>query len=507
MGRCDKILAQMNKVTLLTLGLPLLALSQPLGVFSNQSTVGEGGGSAGFEALKGVYSINGKGANIWGASDAFHYVWKQAQGDLTLSADTAFVGTGKNPHRKVVLMIRQSLEPGSAYADVAVHGDGMISLQYRALADQATREVRSVATGPGANVRLERRGDQFHLVVTKAGSDPDELPNLTTVVMKDPVYVGIGMTSHEADVMESALVSNVKLEITPRTRIQSKISIYELSSKRTEVVQTASGVFEAPNWSPDGTYLMVNSGGELYKLPIGGGAMQKVVLSEKVSVNNDHGITKDGKTIAISGRGQGTGSQIFTAGAAGTGTKLIVSGVPSYFHGFSPDGKWMAYTAERAGNFDLYQMEIEGGVEQRLTTHKALDDGPDYSPDGRWIYFNSERTGHNQIWRIPTDREGEGDGDAQRITQGDSCDWFPHPSPNGKWLTMISFARGTRGHPPYRQVQLRVMAMPGDKLKKLETPNMIVPLLGGQGTINVNSWSPDSKRFAYVSYERVPDGR
>lgn len=495
----------MSKLTLLWVALQLVSQAQPIGLFTNQTHIGEADGSTEFDATKGVYKIAGKGANIWGQADAFHFLWKQASGDIALFADSAFVGAGKNPHRKVVLMIRQTLDSGSPYADVAIHGDGMISLQYRTQPGEQTRELRSTTTGPGATVRLERHGDQFNIIVNKPGLDQDELPNLTTVVMKDPVYVGIGMTSHEADVSETALVSNVKLEVTPRTKIQSKINVYDVASKKTDVIYTANRVFEAPNWSPDGAFLMVNSGGDLYKLPPAGGAEpQKIQLNEKINSNNDHGITRDGRTIAISGRGQGTGSQVYLANADGSKARLVASGVPSYFHGFSPDGKWFAYTGERAGNFDLYRMEVEGSVELRLTVNKALDDGPDYSPDGKWIYFNSERAGHNQIWRIPSDGGGENDAWVKQITDGDLCDWFPHPSPNSKWMTIISFPKGTRGHPPYRQVQLRLLPMPADKLKRAE-PVTIVTLFGGQGTINVNSWSPDSKKFAFVSYERIPD--
>ena len=494
----------MFKLTLLSIGLRVLLQAQAVGLFTNHSNVGEAEGFAEFDNAKSAYKIAGSGANIWGAADAFHYAWKQVSGDISLSANNAFVGEGKNPHRKVVLMVRQSLDPGSVYADVAIHGDGMISLQYRTQANQPTREIRSTTAGPGATVRLERHGDQFNMVVNKPGLDQDEPPNLTTVVMKDPVYVGIGITSHEAAVTESSLVSSVKLDVTPRTRIQSKLTLYDLSSKKTEVVYTADRVFEAPNWSPDGTHLMINSGGDLYKIPPTGGELQKIALSEKVNSNNDHGITRDGKTIAISGRGEGTGSQVFLANADGSKTRLVASGVPSYFHGFSPDGKWFAYTGERAGNFDLYRMDVEGGVEERLTSHKALDDGPDYSPDGKWIYMNSERSGHNQIWRIPSDGGGDNDAWVQRVTDGDLCDWFPHPSPNSKWIVMISFPKGTHGHPANRQVQLRLMPLPGEKVKKVE-PTAILTLFGGQGTINVNSWSPDSRKFAFVSYERVPD--
>jgi len=479
--------------------------AQNLGVFTNHSNVGVVEGSA--EAVPGTagaIKISGSGANIWGNADAFHFAWKQVSGDIAISADNAFIGAGKNAHRKVVLMVRQSLEPGSPYADVAIHGDGLISLQYRSQPDQITRETRSILTGP-ASIRLERHGDQFNIVVTKPGADPDEPPNLSTVVMKDPVYVGVGISSHDAAVTESSIVSNIKLDATPRSKIRSKVSIYDMSTKKVEVVFTADRVWEAPNWSPDGQFLMVNSGGDLYRLPPTPDAQPvKIALSEKVSANNDHGITKDGKTIAISGRGQGIGSQVFIANMDGSKARLVANGVPSYFHGFSPDGKWFAYTGERAGNFDLYRMEVEGGLEERLTMHKELDDGPDYSPDGKWIYMNSERSGHNQVWRIPADGAGDKDEFAQHVVQSETSDWFPHPSPNGKSIVFISFPKGTRGHPPNRQVQLKLMSMPGDKLKKVE-PVSIVSLFGGQGTINVNSWSPDSKRFAFVSYERVAD--
>jgi len=495
----------MSKLTFILAG--LLAShsldAQTIGIFTNHSNVGEAEGSAEFSS--GGYKISGSGANIWGNADAFHYVWKQVSGDITLSGANDFVGAGKNPHRKVVLMVRQSLDAGSPYADIALHGDGMISLQYRTQPNQVTRETRSLITGPGATVRLERHGDQFNMVVTKPGLDPDQPPNLATVTMTDPVYVGIGISSHEAAVTESSTVSSVTLDVTPRTHIRSKVNIYDVSSKKTEVIFSADKVWEAPNWSPDGKFLMVNSGGDLYRLaPESGAQPEKISLSEKISANNDHGITKDGKLIAISGRGAGTGSQIYIANLDGSKARLVASGVPSYFHGFSPDAKYFAYAADRAGNFDLYRMEVEGGLEQRLTGHKAYDDGPDYTPDGKWIYFNSERTGHMQVWRIPAEGAGENDEAAEQVINDDTSDWFPHPSPNGKQIVMISFPKGTKGHPPNRPVQLRLMPTPGEKIRKVQ-PVTIVELFGGQGTINVNSWSPDSKRFAFVSYERVPD--
>jgi TolB protein len=176
--------------------------------------------------------------------------------------------------------------------------------------------------------------------------------------------------------------------------------------------------------------------------------------------------------------------------------------IPSYYHGWSPDGRTLAYCAKRGDNFDLYAIPVSGGPEKRLTEHAGYDDGPDYSPDGKWIYFNSDRSGSWDIWRIPADGAGSGDARAERVTQDDFEDWFPHPSPDGRWMVFISFPKGTKGHPADKDVVLRRMPMPGNTLTAAPITE-VVRLFGGQGTMNVNSWSPDSRRFAYVSYEAI----
>jgi len=178
----------------------------------------------------------------------------------------------------------------------------------------------------------------------------------------------------------------------------------------------------------------------------------------------------------------------------------VTSQTPSYFHGWSPDGKWLAMCAKRGDNFDIYRISVEGGAEERLTTNPGYDDGPEYSPDGKWIYFNSNRSGSWDIWRMPADGAGADDTKAERITSDDSEDWFPHISPNSKWMVFISFEKGIPDHPPNKNVTLRMMRTPGTKPGKPEIRDL-VKLFGGQGTINVSSWSPDSKQFAYVSYE------
>jgi Tol biopolymer transport system component len=165
---------------------------------------------------------------------------------------------------------------------------------------------------------------------------------------------------------------------------------------------------------------------------------------------------------------------------------------PSYWHGWSPDGKTLAYCGERNGEYDIYTIPTEGGEEKRLTTSPGLDDGPDYSPDGQTIYFNSVRTGTMQIWRMKADGS-----DQQQVTSDQYNNWFPHPSPDGKWIVLLSYEKGVTGHPANKDVMLRMMPAGGGEIQ------VLAKLFGGQGTINVPSWSPDSRNVAFVSYRLV----
>jgi Tol biopolymer transport system component len=226
----------------------------------------------------------------------------------------------------------------------------------------------------------------------------------------------------------------------------------------------------------------------------------KIDLGTITGCNNDHGISPDGKMFAISAAMEKQPSRMYLAAADGSGGHMMTPKSPSYYHGWSPDGKWLAFVGKRDGNFDLYRMAVTGGEEQRLTSNAGYDDGPDYSPDGKWIYFNSDRSGSWDIWRMPATGAGKDDKRAQQVTNDEKEDWFPHPSPDGKWLVFISFPKGTKGHPGGQYVVLRMMPMPGAKLKPAAIKELI-QVFGGQGTMNVNSWSPDSKKFAFVSYE------
>jgi len=291
----------------------------------------------------------------------------------------------------------------------------------------------------------------------------------------------------------------------PQQRYRSKVCIYDLATKQIRIIHTADAVWEAPNWTRDGKYLVSNSGGALYRIPVDGkGAPEKLAIPPELSCNNDHDFSRDGKWLAISASSPtARGSQVYITNANGSNPRLVTTASPSYFHGWSPDGKWISLVAQRNGSsFDLYRIPFGGGAEERLTSNPSYDDGPDHSPDGKWIYFNSDRGGGWNIWRIPAEGAGPDDTKAERVTNDNWEDWFPHPSPNSKWLVFLSFPPGTAGHGGRMQIQLRMIPMPG-KTIKLTPIQTVTKIFGGQGTLNVNSWSPDSKRFGFVEYEEI----
>jgi hypothetical protein len=291
-----------------------------------------------------------------------------------MTADVSFVGQGAVNHRKAELMIRQDLTPGSAYADVSLHGDGLTSLQFRSTAGAVTEELRSALNAP-VRIRIERRGNQFTIFAGKPGEELTAT-GPQTVVLADPVYVGLGMCSHDEKILETAVFSNVQIEpltrAAARPRYRSKVTVYDTVTRSQKTVYTQDDIVEAPNWSRDGKYLLVNTGGDLYRLPVGSAEPAKL---EKIDLgaggyrcNNDHDLSRDGKYLAFSASTPASrSSQVFLANGDGTGAKLMVEATPSYFHGWSPDAKWLAIVGQRNGKFELYRVPVTGGPEQRLT--------------------------------------------------------------------------------------------------------------------------------------------
>ena len=274
-------------------------------------------------------------------------------------------------------------------------------------------------------------------------------------------------------------------------RVQSSLEIFSIDSGTREIIYQTEDNFEAPNWSRDDSFLLFNMKGEIYRISPTGGVPVKLNSGFATHCNNDHGISPDNTQLVVSHHEKTSGkSMIYVLPIKGGEPKLITPNAPSYWHGWSPDGNTLAYCAERNGEYDIYTIPAKGGQEIRLTNSKGLDDGPDYTADGKYIYFNSVRTGKMKIWRMKPDGSNQ-----EQVTFDAYNDWFAHPSPDGKYIVFVSYQPEVEGHPANKNVTLRLMPISGGE------PKVIAQLFGGQGTINVPSWSPDSKHFAFVSYK------
>ncbi len=322
------------------------------------------------------------------------------------------------------------------------------------------------------------------------------------IELKEPFYVGIGVCSHDKDVVERAVFSHVEMttappnaaaKLSPAT-LYSFLETVPIDSGDRTAVYVASGRFEAPNWTRDSKAFLFNRDGRILRLPVSGGKPETIDTGFAIRCNNDHGISPDSTLLAISDQSQEEHrSIVYIVSSSGGTPRRITKNSPSYWHGWSPDGKTLAFVGQRDGEFDIYTILAAGGEETRLTTAKGLDDGPEYSPDGQYIYFNSERTGQMQIWRMRPDG-----GEQTQVFSDDYNNWFPHISPDGKYMVFLSFDKSVGGHPENKDVMLRLMSLSDGKIK------VLAKLFGGQGTINVPSWSPDSSKLAFVSYAIVP---
>ena len=278
---------------------------------------------------------------------------------------------------------------------------------------------------------------------------------------------------------------------------RSLVTVISADGKSKQVVLDSGTRFGAPSWSADGSYLVLNSGGKVWRVPVNGREEpQQVATGSTGGIDINHGISPDGKSLAIT-----SGSALISVVPVEGGTpRQITSLSPSYFHGWSPDSKTLIYTANRGRGFVIYGSDISGNNEHELAPDRNSSDSPSYSPDGAWIYFNSRDSGTSEIWRVSSKGDGA---KAERVLSDDREDWTPRPSPDGKWLFYLSYAKGTRGHPADRDVILRRIPLPGAKIDSAKVED-VARFIGGHGSIGARPWSPDGRQFAYVSYAPPP---
>ncbi len=500
------------------------AQNNAVGIFQNHADVGrpKNAGASTYEQATQTYHLKGGGSNIWFNRDEFHYLYNKLQGDFILTANFEFIGKGVDPHRKIGWMVRESADESAASMNAVIHGDGLTVLQWRPIRGAFMRDPQDEIFYPKKTpfqvIQLERTGKKMIMRVANWGEPLQEVGSHELPDMPDAVLAGLFISSHNPDVVEEARVWNVRIDkpvasiYHPNPQIQKtlpknqpvlgcRLETMTIADGKRKVILESPERFEAPNWMPGGKKLLYNGGGAIYTIPVTGGTPEKLNTGSVTRINNDHGISFNGKQLAISGGREGVagGSYIYVLQLQGGTPKLITEKSPSYWHGWAPNNKDVAFVAQRDGAkiYNIYKADVTTRKEVALTKNTSGHvDGPEYSPDGKYIYYNANPTGTMQLWRMKPDGTGK-----EQLTFDENHNWFPHLSPDGKWIAYISFPTDIDpdAHPFYQRVTLRLMPVNGG------APRVIAYLYGGQGTLNVNSWSPDSKSIAFVSNSQVAE--
>jgi len=501
----------MNTIRLyLTYGVFLLlnnsfghAQQSALGIFDAQSDIGNPPkkGLGTYSAQNQSYTLTSSGYDRASDYEGFHYVYKKMKGDFIVYARGTFEQhlRGDAQHN-MGWMIRQSLDKQSAYIRIAKQGGGLISYQFRRMFGTATEEI-PVDIKEGADIiQLERRGHVFTMRVAKFG-EPFVTKEISNIQLSDEVYVGLFVHSHNPEIAATGLFQDVRITVpypegdgkSVSMTLGSDLELLDIATGKREIIYRVPYSIQAPNWTLDNKSLIFNdSKGTMYTFDLKTRQAHPLHTGEVKHNNNDHVLSFDGKMLGLSSSVRSLGgSIIYTVPVTGGIPKQITPKGPSYLHGWSPNGDTLVFCGERNGEFDVYKIPANGGQEIRLTTTKGLDDGPEYSPDGKYIYFNSVRSGLMQIWRMRPDGSNQ-----EQVTNDEFNNWFAHVSPDGKWLVFLSFLKeqvDPSDHPPYKQVYIRLMPTSGGK------PKVLAYFYGGQGSINTPSWSPDSKKIAFIS--------
>jgi TolB protein len=474
-----------------------------LGEFFAASDVGNPKvvGATEYDANSQEFSLSAGGINMWGKRDEMQFVYKQLQGDFILRAQIKFIGQGTDPHRKLGWIVRRSLNAESAQVSAVVHGDGLTSLQFRNTDSADTEQIESTESSPNV-IQLERRGNIYIMSTAKLGQ-PFTQVSIEQPNLGDKPYIGLFLCAHNPDVRERAVFSNVRIirPVDPnyqpyRDYIGSNLEIMDVGSGQRKVIYRSDDSIQAPNWTWDASKLIFNTKGKLFNYDLASTRVSELNTGFADNNNNDHVLSWDAKNIAISHHNaqDNNHSTIYILPLQGSEQPKQVTQYGaghSFLHGFSPDDQTLIFTGQRDKQWNIFKVDIASGEETQLTFETNLNDGSEYAPDGDTIYFNSTRSGNMQIWRMEADGS-----EPRQITFDHFNNWFPHISPDGKQMIMLSYLPEVPAaeHPFYKQVYLRIVP-----LDFSAPPKIIAYVYGGQGTINVPSWSPDSKTVAFVS--------
>jgi TolB protein len=484
------------------------AQMKPVGVFDQHQDIGgsQVAGDAVYDPTDQTYTLSAGGANGGSTLEQFHFAWKRLQGDFIVQATVRFIGGSTNPRRALGIIARDALGGSSPQVAACVQGGPFSAVQYRATEAAAGAQVELSSFHP-TEIQLARTGNEFTFSAAVFGENYRSVRQ--EVALSGEAHVGLFVGSSEGGAVERAVFSNVRVIIPAAPDFKpysdylgSHLEVMDVATGLRKILHSDPGSIQAPNWTPDDRLIFNSAAGVMYTYDIATGERAELNTGTRRQNNNDHVLSFDGKLLALSNyAGEPRRSVAFVMPVTGSDEPEQITSPEAghtFLHGWSPDSKKLVFTGGRkgeTGNYrNLWSVDVDTKRETALTPPGTLDDGPEYTPDGKYIYFNSVRTGTMQIWRMQPDGSHP-----EQVTFDEYNDWFPHISPDGKWLVYIAFPADMDpwSHPFYRQCYVRLMPTSGG------VPRTIAYIYGGQGSMNTPGWSPDSTRIAFVTNSKL----